>query len=183
MKLATGAFVAGTAAAILGAVVTLIGLLQGYGAGSPRSDMAMAILAVLAAVAAALSWFLGDRLLAPRRLSPSARRRLVAALSRSPSSVEFDFVPANKETTDLADTLLGVLRDAGWAVNNHGGGPMVGRMPEGLAVVVPAGFPVPESAAVLCRELTRVGLTPTLTATRLPESANKVRLRVFPKPS
>ena len=90
---------------------------------------------------------------------------------------------ANKETTDLADTLLGVLRDAGWAVNNHGGGPMVGRMPEGLAVVVPVGFPVPESAAVLCRELTGVGLPPTLTATRLPEFANKVRLRVFPKPS
>ena len=60
MKLATGAFVAGTAVAvILGAVVTAIGLLQGYAAGSPRSDKAMAILAVLAAVAAALSWFLG----------------------------------------------------------------------------------------------------------------------------
>ena len=137
-----GAFVAGTAAVILGAGVTSIGLLQGYSAGSPRSDKAMAILALLAAVAAALSWFLGDRLLAPRRLSPSARRRLVAALSRSPSSVEFDFVSANKETTDLADTLLGGAR-CRLAVNNHGGGPMVGRMPEGLAVVVPAGFPVP----------------------------------------
>ena len=67
---------------------------------------------------------------------------------------------ANKETTDLAETLLGVLRDAGWAVHNHGGGPTVGRMPEGVAVVVPVGFPVPESATVLCRELMLAGLAP-----------------------
>ena len=183
MNLATGAFLSGTAAAVLGALVTAIGMIQGYATGSSRSDKAMAMLAVLAAVAAALSWFLADRLLAPRRLSPSARRRLVVALSRTPSSIEFDFVSANKETTDLAETLLGVLRDAGWAVHNHGGGPTVGRMPEGVAVVVPVGFPVPESATVLCRELMLAGLAPTLTATRQPEFANKVRLRVFPKPS
>ena len=181
MNLATGAFLAGTAAAVLGALVTAIGVVQGYATGSSRPDKAMAMLAVLAAVAAALSWFLADRLLAPRRLSPSARRRLVVALSRTPSSIEFDFVSANKETTDLAETLLGVLRDAGWAVHNHG--PTVGRMPKGVAVVVPVGFPVPESATVLCRELMIVGLAPTLTATRQPEFANKVRLRVFPKPS
>jgi hypothetical protein len=183
MNLATGAFVAGTAAAVLGALVAAMPVVQAYATGSPRLDKVMATLAILAAVAAALSWFLADRLLAPRRLSPSARRRLVAALSRNPSSIDFDFVSANRETTDLALALLGVLRDAGWVVDNHGGRPPVGRMPEGLAVVVPVGFPVPESAAVLCRALTAAGLVTTLTATRQREFANSVRLRIFPKPS
>ena len=60
---------------------------------------------------------------------------------------------------------------------------MVGRVPEGLAVVVAPGFPVPESATVLCRELMAVGLQTALTVTRHPEFAKRVRLRVFPKPS
>ena len=181
MNLATGAFVAGTAAAVLGAIVSAIPVVQAYATGSPRLDKVMATLAILAAGAAALSWFLADRLLAPRRLSPSARRRLVAALSRNPSSIDFDFVSANRETTNLALALLGALRDAGWAVDNHGGGPMVGRVPEGLAVVVAPGFPVPESATVLCRELMAVGLQTALTVTRHPEFAKKSAATCIPE--
>jgi hypothetical protein len=121
----------------------------------------------------------------PRSVDSIARTAIIDMLkSTTPDGpVDIEFISGStNEPRDLAATIANILKEAGWPVGEFDGGPAVGSVLVGLAVLTSRTSEPPEERALVLQAALIAGGFTTRLAQNPNVKAGQVKLRVGLKP-